>query len=131
MAYIPLNRPEDSQLLLTGEECEQCIATGTLWPTMRLLLLIHTFEILKIPMPSPSELASESSCYECFGPNDYSIRLMELAMLRRILSVLDPGGDTTPQALLDEVACFNCYGSTTIENMIELALVNRIREATR
>lgn len=94
---------------------------------MRLSLLTDLYQkYTKESMPDAEQLVKDSACYECYGPNDYTLRLMELAMLRRLLLVLDPTAKTDPQSLLDEAVCFNCFGSTSIENLLELAIMSKI-----
>lgn len=118
---------ESPQLLLSEAECFACIGGGYLWPMMRLTLLLELFQkYTQQPMPDANELAADSKCYECYGPNDYTLRLMELALLRRILLALDPAAETDPQKLLDEAVCFNCFGSSSIEQLIELAMLQKL-----
>lgn len=119
------------QQLLSEAECLACVASGTLWATMRLQLLVDLYQqITGDNMPDASELARESDCFECYGPNDYTLRLMELALLKKILAKLDPAASTDPQALLDDAACFNCYGSTTIEQLMELVMLSKLSSLT-
>lgn len=119
------------QLLLSEAECLACIGSGTLWATMRLSLLAEIYQNYLHTMPDPQELAADSKCYECFGPNDYSLRLMELVMLSKILKALDPNANTDPQALLDEAACFNCFGSQSLEQLMELVMLQKINDSTQ
>lgn len=120
----------ESQLLLSESECEACLGNGTLWLLMRLTLLMELHQkYTKEPMPDASQLAADSKCYECYGPNDYTLRLMELALLRRIVLALDPNANTDPQALLDEAICFGCFGSTSIENLLELAMMKKVADS--
>lgn len=121
---------ESPQLLLSEAECLACIGSGTLWATMRLSLLVDLYQkYTGDTMPDASELAKESDCYECFGPNDYTLRLMELALLKKILLKLDPTATTDPQSLIDDAACFNCFGSTTLEQLMELVMLQKISQA--
>lgn len=118
---------DSPQLLLTEAECLACIGNGTLWPMMRLTLLLDLFQkYTNQPMPDANQLAADSKCYECYGPNDYTLRLMELALLRRILLAIDPAAETDPQKLLDEAVCFNCFGSSSIEQLMELVMLQKI-----
>jgi len=120
---------QDSQLLLSEQQCLECVVSGTLWATMRLSLLVEIYQhYTRDTMPDANQLAADSACYECYGPNDYTLRLMELALLRRILLILDPTAPVEPQQLLDESTCFNCYGSNSIEQLLELVLLSKIND---
>ena len=123
---------EDSpQLLLSEAECLACIGSGTLWATMRLTLLAEIYtKYTNQTMPDAAQLAADSACYECYGPNDYALRLMELALLKHILLALDPGANTDPQSLIHDSECFNCFGSTSLEQLMELVLLERINQNT-
>lgn len=74
------------------------------------------------------DLLDEAQCYACYS--DASIAdLLQLALMARTLTALDPAADTSPSALLVYAQCYLCLGIGLTDGM-KLALLDQIAQAS-
>lgn len=71
-------------------------------------------------------LMGEASCFNCFGYGD--IKLVEAALLCRILKALDPVATCNVNELLSEAQCFLCLSPQQWE-LIKLQLLCNISDS--
>lgn len=72
-------------------------------------------------------LLSEASCYQCFGPNEYTLTLIELALLRQILLASNSGATVDAQGLLDIAKCYECFAPNPYAlQLMKLALLKQL-----
>lgn len=69
----------------------------------------------------------EASCFNCFGYGD--VKLVEVALLCRVLRALDPMATCNVQDLLNEAQCFLCLSPQQWE-LIKLQLLCNIEAAS-
>lgn len=80
-----------------------------------------------MPATPCSELLVEGAVYLIYGPLSTAV-LIELALLARTLKVLNPGADTTPQALAAYGLEYACAG-VSMADIIKLALLDQIYQS--
>lgn len=71
-------------------------------------------------------LMGEASCFNCFGYGD--VKLVEAALLCRILKALDPVATCNVSELLSEAQCFLCLSPQQWE-LIKLQLLCNISDS--
>jgi len=72
-------------------------------------------------MATADELYLEAKCFLCYGMTQ--AQALKLALLRRKALELDPDADVTPETLLLNASCYNCYANGSIYDLLELALL--------
>ncbi len=69
-------------------------------------------------------LMSEGHCFACYGASTFEI--LKLALLARISKAHNAANDVTPQGLLFQGQCLECFGMVSIPRLMELVLLNQI-----
>lgn len=72
-------------------------------------------------MPTADELYEEAKCFLCYGITQ--AQALKLALLRRQVLGLDPDADVSPETLLLNASCYNCYANGSVYDLFELALL--------
>lgn len=72
-------------------------------------------------MPTADELYQEANCFLCYGISQ--TQALKLALLRRQALQLDPEADVSPETLLANASCYNCYANGSVGDLLELALL--------
>ena len=74
---------------------------------------------------TPQTLLAAATCYQCNSPNVYTLNLLKLAMLQKLVLTANPMADTSPQTLLAAASCYQCYAANPYAlKMIELGMLN-------
>lgn len=76
-------------------------------------------------MPSdPQALMTEGHCFACYEASTFEI--LKLTLLARISKARNPANDVTPQGLLAQGACLECFGMVSEPKLMELVLFEQI-----
>lgn len=71
-------------------------------------------------------LLAASNCYMCNTPGEW--QLMKLSLLRQIALSMNSMADVTPQGLINQANCYNCFGNPGMWQLMELALLAQIAQ---
>lgn len=72
----------------------------------------------------PFSLLGESECFTCYAVS--AGEAMQLVLLVRILTALNPMADTSPATLMAQGSCYACFGAMTSFQTMKLALLAQI-----
>jgi len=73
-------------------------------------------------------VAGSVACYMCYGVSRPSG--MALTLLSNLLKVYDPMADTSPQTLLNDGRCYQCFGPLSASDTMMLSLLSKLVDAT-
>ena len=74
-----------------------------------------------------NSLLAQASCYSCYASNNFTLQLMQLALLRQTVLAVNPMADTSPQTLLAQAKCFECFAPNPYAlKLMELALLAQL-----
>lgn len=78
-----------------------------------------------------SALLDQVKCYQCYASNQYSLQLMELAVLKQILLAVNPNAVTDAKTLLNQATCYQCYSANEYSlRLIETSLLVQVLNAS-
>lgn len=76
-----------------------------------------------------ASLLAQSACLDCNGAGPGELELMKIALLAQLVLGQNPMADVTPQGLLNQAACYNCYGGGGMWQLMQIALLVQLVNA--